>query len=123
MISEFRNTCEIYGIDGGIIKYIQEINTLGYRTIMSCSGMKKDHYGTHKCPFICFEMPKLSNNNEIKYLQFIGDCLFNSSWFVEYFPRYIVGYLPWGLNDSIIEQRFQKFVNNLKMRDFFKYSY
>lgn len=123
MISEFRNTSGIYGIDGGINKYIQEINNLGYKTIMSCSGMKRDHYEKYKCPFICFERPNLSDNELIKYLEFIGDCLFNSNWFVEYYPRYIIGYLPWGLTDSNIEKRFQKFVNNLKMRDFFKYSY
>ena len=123
MISEFRNTCEMYGIDSGITKYIQDINTLGYKTIMSCSGMKKDHYEKDKCPFICFERPHLSDDDLIKYIQFIGDCLFNSNWFVEYFPRYIIGYLPWGLNDSNIEKRFQKFLHNLRMRDFFKYSY
>ena len=123
MIKEFRNFSEICGIDHGISQFIQEINSLGYMTIMSCSGMKQDHYEKEKCPYICFEQPNLSHEELIKYMQFLGDCFYNSNWFVEYFPRYIVGYLPWGLDDSIIENRFQKFVCNLKMRDFFKYSY
>lgn len=123
MINNYQNTCEIHGVDNSISPYIQEINNLGYKTIMSCSGMEKDHSGKEKCPFICFDRPNLSNDDLIRYLQFIGDCFFNSNWFVEYFPRYIIGYLPWGLDDSNIERRFQKFVNNLRKRDFFKYSY
>ncbi len=123
MIKEFRNSSEIHGIDNGISHYIQEINSLGYPTIMSCSGMEQDHYEKEKCPYICFERPNLSDEELIRYMQFIGDCFYNSNWFVEYFPRYIIGYLPWGLDDSNIETRFKKFVHNLKMRDFFKYSY
>lgn len=123
MIKEFRNFSEIHSVDNGISQYIQEINSLGYTTIMSCSGMEQDHYEKEKCPYICIDRPNLSDDDLIKYLQFIGDCFYNSNWFVEYFPRYIIGYLPWGLDDSNIETRFQKFVHNLKMRDFFKYSY
>ena len=114
---------EVQNVDDGIVKYIQLINNLGYKTIMSCSGMEKDHYNKEKCPFICFIPPVLSKHNLSKYLCFLGDCLYNSNWYVEFFPRYIVGYLPWGLNDSEIEFRFQKLVTNLHTRDFFKYSY
>jgi hypothetical protein len=123
MIKKHQIISEIHNLDNGIVKYIQEINTLGYKTIMSCSGMEKDHYKRQKPPFICFNFPELSNHELRKFLSFLGDCLYNSNWYVEYFPRHIVGYLPWGLNDSDIEYRFKKLLNNLRTRDFFKYSY
>jgi hypothetical protein len=110
--------------DNGISKYIQQINELGYKTIMSCSGMDKEHKQKEKCPFICFAKPKdLSKEDISKYFCFIGDCLYNSNWFVECFSRNLVGYLPWGLDDSDIDRRFQKFLLNLRIRDFFKHSY
>jgi hypothetical protein len=115
--------CELNHIDHGITDFIQEINNLGYKTIMSCSGMKKDHYELEKCPFICIDRPEASKEEIFSYLCFIGDCFYNSNFFVEFFSRYIIGYLPWGLDDSNIEKRFQKFVNNLKNWDFFNNSY
>ena len=88
---------------------------------MSCSGMKKDHHVAEKIPFICFGWPQLSGEEMLLFIRFIGDCLYNSNWDVHYFSQYIVGYLPWGLNDTHIKERFQKFVSNLKTMDFFKY--
>ncbi len=110
-------------VDKCIAKYIKQINNLGYQTVLSCSGMQRDHYNDRKCPFICFVPPHLFGEEMNQYLRFIGDCLYNSNWFVEFFPHYIVGYLPWGLKDSNIKNRFHKFVSNLRMRDFFKHSY
>ena len=107
-------------LDDGIIQYIKEINNLGYRTVMSCSGMKKDHVEIQQCPFICFEWPLLSGKEMLFFLRFIGDCLYNSNWDVVYFSHYIIGYLPWGLNDIDINERFKKFVINLKSMDFFR---
>jgi len=124
MINGSQYSSEMFNLDGGISHYIQDINNMGHKTVMSCSGMEQDHYKKEKCPFICFEKPQLSNDDDlIKYLKFIGDCFYNSNWFVEYFSQYVVGYLPWGLNDSNIKRRFKKFVNNLKLRDGFNYSY
>jgi len=93
-------------MDNGIIQYIEEINNLGYKTVMSCSGMKKDHVDAKKCPFICFEWPRLSGQDLFLFLSFIGDCLYNSNWDV-----------------ADIKVRFKKFVINLKIMNFLKQSY
>ncbi len=114
----------ISNVDDGIVQLIQEINNLGYRTVMSCSGTKEDHFeASLKCPFICFSWPQLVGEEMHLFLRFIGDCLYNSNWEVQYFSQYVVGYLPWGLTDSKIKRRFQKFLLNLKKMDFFKHSY
>ena len=115
----------IDNLDNGIVQFIQKINNLGYKTVMSCSGMKKDHLGVKKfvakkCPFICISWPHLSGEEMLLFLRFIGDCLYNSNWNVQYFSYYVVGYLPWGLNDAIIKRRFQKFLFNLRIMDFFE---
>jgi hypothetical protein len=123
MISKAKEYFELHNIDNGIALFIQEINILGYKTLMSCSGMKKDHNEAEKCPFICFEKPRLSGEEMIIFLRFLGDCLYNSNWYVEYFSCYVVGYLPWGLDDTDIKKRFQKFLTNLKTMDFFTHSY
>lgn len=117
------NISELNQVDNGIMEYIQEINDLGYVTVMSCSGMKEDHYEVEKCPFICFNYPELSGDELKSYLRFLGDSLFNANWFIEFFNRNVSGYLPWGLNDSNIENRFKKLINNLKLRDSMKFSY
>jgi len=114
---------ETNNLDNGIIQYIEEINNLGYKTVMSCSGMKKDHVDATKCPFICFEWPRLPGQDLFLFLSFIGDCLYNSNWDVVYFPHYVIGYLPCGLNDTDIKVRFKKFVINLKIMNFLKQSY
>ncbi|MFX1567700.1 MAG: hypothetical protein ACFFCV_04950 [Promethearchaeota archaeon] len=123
MISKAKKYFELNNIDNGIAPFIQEINSLGYKTIMSCSGMKKDHKETEKCPFICFERPRLSGEEMILFLRFLGDCLYNSNWDVEYFSCYVIGYLPRGLDDPDIKKRFKKFLANLKNRDIFTHSY
>lgn len=124
MISEDIEILEVINnVDNGIVQFIQEINNLGYRTVMSCSGMKEDHFETFKRPFICFGLPQLAGEEMLLFLRFLGDCLFNSNWDVQYFSQYVVGYLPWGLKDSKIKRRFQKFLLNLKNMDFFKHSY
>lgn len=110
-------------LDNGIKQNIEEINNLGYKTVMSCSGMKKDHVDATKCPFICLEWPRLSGQDLLLFLSFIGDCLYNSNWDVEYFSHYVIGYLPWGLTDTDIKERFKKFVINLKIMNFLKQSY
>jgi len=114
----------ISNVDNGIVQLIQEINNLGYRTVMSCSGTKEDHLEAFiRSPFICFSWPQLVGEEILLFLRFIGDCLYNSNWEVQYFSQYVVGYLPWGLEDSKIKRRFQKFLLNLKNMDFFKHSY
>ena len=118
----------INNVDNGIVHFIQEINNLGYKTVMSCSGMKKDHlvaktFVAKKCPFICISWPNLLGEEMLLFRRFIGDCFYNSNWEVQYFSHYVVGYLSWGLNDTVINRRFQKFLFNLKKMDFFKYSY
>ena len=119
----YQEIYKIFDLDNGIIKYIQEINNLGYKTIMSCSGMRKDHYHTDNYPFICFTLKELNKRSLNKFFSFITDCLYNSNWYVELYPLYIIGYLPLGLNDSDIENRFQKLLKNLRMQEFFKKSY
>ena len=123
MISKDKDYFALDKIDTGIAPFIQEINSLGYKTLMSCSGMKKDHKEAAKCPFICFERPRLSGDEMILFLRFLGDCFYNSNWDVEYISRYVVGYLPKGLDDPDIKKRFQKFLLNLKTFDFFTHSY
>ncbi len=124
MISEDIEILEVINnVDSGIVQFIQEINNLGYRTVLSCSGTIEDHFGTLRCPFICFGWPQLAGEEMLLFLRFIGDCLYNSNWDVRYFSHYVVGYLPWGLRDSKIKRRFQKFLLNLKNMDFFKHSY
>ncbi len=124
MISEDIEILEVINnVDNGIVQFIQEINNLGYRTVMSCSGTKEDHIETFRCPFICFGWPQLAGEEMLLFLRFIGDCFYNSNWDVQYFSQYVVGYLPWGLEDSKIKRLFQKFLLNLKNMDFFKHSY
>jgi len=124
LISEDIEILEVINnVDNGIVQFIQEINNLGYRTVLSCSGTKEDHFETFRCPFICFSWPQLAGEEMLLFLRFIGDCLYNSNWDVRYFSQYVVGYLPWGLKDSKIKRRFQKFLLNLKNMDFFKHSY
>ena len=123
MISEDIEILEVINnADNGIVQFIQEINNLGYRTVMSCSGTKEDHFETYRCPFICFGWPQLTGEKMVLFLRFIGDCLYNSNWDVQHFSQYVVGYLPWGLKDSLIKRRFQKLLLNLKNMDFFKHS-
>jgi len=123
MISKDKEFFNLDNVDNGIAHFIQEINDMGYKTIMSCSGMKEDHFKVEKCPFICFDWPRLSGEEIILFLRFLGDCFYNSNWYVEYFSRYVVGYLPSGLKDKDIKKRFQKFVSNLRVMDYFKHSY
>ncbi len=113
-------------IDRGIVEHLKKINHLGYKTIMSCSGMEKDHdeKNNDRCPYICFDKPQFTEKDELNvFIRFLGDSLYNSNWFVEIFYPYVVGYLPKKLSDEVIKVRFQKLVNTLKLRDFFKYSY
>ena len=59
----------------------------------------------------------------VKYYRCLGDCFYNSNWFVEYISHYVIGYLPWGLSDSIIKDRYKRLIQNLKMMNFFNHSY
>jgi len=120
MISANKSNYRIYNVDKGIVHYIQEINNLGYKTVLSCSGMKRDHNNIKKGPFICFERPRLSGGEVLLFLRFIRDCLYNSNWDVRFLSRYVIGYLPWGLEDSDIKKRFQKFVTILKNMNFLR---
>ena len=123
MISPARKIHTFEDLDDGIKDYIQELNDLRYVTYMSCSGMKGDHHEGEICPFLCFCPLKLADEELVKYYRFLGDCFFNSNWFVEYLADFVIGYLPYGLSDAIIKERFERLIRNLKMRDFFKNSY
>ena len=123
MITHARKTNMLTDLDKGITDYIQEINDLGYSTYMSCSGMKEDDHDKEQCPFICFCPIDLADEELVKFYRFLGDSFYNSNWFVEYISNYVIGYLPWGLSDSNIKDRFERLIQNLKMMDFFKNSY
>ena len=123
MISAKKANYGINNVDNGIVKYIQEINNLGYKTVLSCSGMKMDHIKNKNCPFICFERPHLSGEEILRFLRFIRDCLYNSNWDVKFISRYVIGYLPGGLDDTEIKERFQKLVSILKRMIFLRYNY
>jgi len=44
--------------DISIVGYINEINAMGYRTVASCSGMRRDHYGREESPYLSIELPE-----------------------------------------------------------------
>jgi len=114
MISANKINYGIYNVDNGIVRYIKEINNLGYKTVLSCSGMKRDHSKAKICPFICFERPRLSGEAILLFLRFIRDCLYNSNWDIRFISRYVIGYLPGGLDDIEIKERFRKLVSILR---------
>ena len=123
MIAPARKTNVLTDLDNGIADYIHEINDLGYKTYLSCSAMKEDVHDKEQCPFICFCPIDLAGEELVNYYRFLGDCFYNSNWFVEYISHYVIGYLPWGLSDSKIRDRFERLIQNLKMMNFFNHSY
>lgn len=44
--------------DVSIVGYIDEINAMGYKTVASCSGMRRDHHGHEESPYLSIELPE-----------------------------------------------------------------
>ena len=44
--------------DVSIVGYINEINAMGYKTVASCSGMRRDHHGHEESPYLSIELPE-----------------------------------------------------------------
>jgi len=44
--------------DVSIASYIDEINAMGYKTVASCSGMRRDHHGHEESPYLSIELPE-----------------------------------------------------------------
>jgi len=44
--------------DLSIVKYIDEINRMGFGTLASCSGMRRDHHGHPETAYLSVELPE-----------------------------------------------------------------
>jgi len=44
--------------DQSIVKYVEEINSFGFPTLASCSGMRRDHHGVSESAYLSIELPE-----------------------------------------------------------------
>jgi len=44
--------------DVSIVPYINELNSRGYKTVASCSGMRRDHFGHEEGAYLSVELPE-----------------------------------------------------------------
>lgn len=72
--------------DLSIIGYIDEINSIGFETLSSCSGMRRDHYGHEEGAYLSIELPE----NVVKHSPYV------------YFFRYVPGIGYRTLDESCI---------------------
>ena len=56
-------------VDKGIYSYIKKINSSGFETIASCSGLKLDHYGRKEGAYLSIVCPKNKVSSEGLLLQ------------------------------------------------------
>jgi len=133
-------------VDGGIARYIKKFNKMGYSTKMSCSGMICDGHEIKKGnrPFISFERPKSAGDEYEKYFKFLASC-FNQIneleneksslalekeifWYLSIQPfelritsniLSITVYLPLGIVDEKIHEKFEELLELLAQKDYF----
>ncbi len=134
-------------VDGGIARFIKNFNKWGYITKMSCSAMISD--GHDKTlgyrPFISFERPSESESDaelyfkflvtvfkEINYLEELRlpyDPEQRAYWYLNFQPLNSIdlsevhglnAYLPYGLSDEKIFEKFKELHSFLRQKDYFK---
>ena len=133
-------------VDAGIARYIKIINRLGYPTKMSCSGMESDGHLTKNGnrPHISFKRPIKPSINVSDYFKVLSSCFIKLNeieeymypnnpekkifWYLSFQPkntispvdlRSLTTYLPLGLKDKQIRDKFDELVQLLKKIDYF----
>ncbi len=95
-------------VDIGIIKYLRIINDMGFITLSSCSGMKRDHIGEEKFySYINFEKRTPSND------ELLMDCLKKAGFSVSIKDKAISGRLSEKMSDSDIKKSFENLIQLL----------
>ena len=133
-------------VDAGIARYIKSFIKMGYSTKMSCSGSSADGHNKSKGnrPFISFERPDSAGNDYEKYFTFLASCFtqinelekerdFHASerwilWYLSIQPFdlritsniiSITVYLPLGVGDEKIYEKFDELLEVLSQKDYF----
>jgi len=133
-------------IDAGIARYIKIINKLGYLTKMSCSGMKSDgHIAKNgNRPHVSFDRPISPSLNVTEYFKVLASCFIKLNkleedmypinpekrifWYLSFQPhasknpedlQNLTTFLPLGLKDEQIRNKFEELVQILKKIDYF----
>ncbi|MBN1801929.1 MAG: hypothetical protein JW891_10510 [Candidatus Lokiarchaeota archaeon] len=134
-------------VDGGIARFIKNFNKWGYTTKMSCSAMISDGHNIKLGyrPFISFERPSEEESNpevyfrflvsvfkEVNYLEELRlpyDPELRAYWYLNFQPlnskdlsevKGLNAYLPYGMPDDKIFEKFKELHSFLRQKDFFK---